>query len=342
MNNLTKLVQNSFNPPYSLPVYSLSFYHTRPTNLTKITPLTNRPHSHLQKSYVALYEQKEIERKRGVNSANANGAAHPISILNAKPAYSTGADSSTPFDQKKSIPTTKIHNTPPLPPKPNSRIVLVIGPPGSGKGTLCQSLTSLNPAFKHISIGEEIRRILLNPNHILTQRYADIVRTGGLLPDNVVIEIVSNIIRASHTSNSVILLDGYPRNLKQLIEFQQHFSDDFTIIHLDIDKETAIERILNRGENRADDKLNTILKRLEVFETNTQPMLDQLMATQANTIITLAKNPIENALNPVTKEASILHQSQSAYQKLNQHPEIFQALSTHSQDRSEESETSNS
>jgi adenylate kinase len=100
---------------------------------------------------------------------------------------------------------------------PSQKYLLLFGAPGVGKGTYAK-LLQRDLGLLHISTGDEIRRILKGPvsaqyDESLIAKILSIVRTGGLVSDEVVLDILREKVGVA--ANGVIL-DGFPRTRAQL------------------------------------------------------------------------------------------------------------------------------
>ncbi|HIK25953.1 MAG: adenylate kinase [Thermosynechococcus sp. Uc] len=163
------------------------------------------------------------------------------------------------------------------------RLVL-FGGPGSGKGTQAAILTTLF-GIPHISTGDILRaeRAAATPLGQQAQSYMD---RGELVPDQVIVEMVANRLQQPDTATGW-LLDGFPRNGAQAAVFEEmlkniHQDYDY-LLFLDVPAAILQERILNRakqatnGQQRSDDTPETILKRVQVYERETRPMIQRYM-----------------------------------------------------------------
>ncbi len=157
--------------------------------------------------------------------------------------------------------------------------VLLLGPPGSGKGTQGKILGAI-PGFFHCACGDVFRRI--NPNTELGRVFIDYSSRGELVPDEVTIRAWCEHIRAQVTlgaykpESDVLVLDGIPRNVDQARLMEEHI-DVSRIIELYCgDEEKMIERLRRRAlkENRMDDtKEEVIRNRWDVYRAETEPVL---------------------------------------------------------------------
>ena len=157
---------------------------------------------------------------------------------------------------------------------------ILFGAPGCGKGTQGRALGTL-PGFFHCACGDVIRSI--SPGTPLGEKLAGYSSRGELVPDEITIELWKTYIVQCVQAGSFnpeadrLLLDGIPRNTSQarLLEDAIHVEGVF---HLQCDNRFELVTRLRRRatrESRLDDaKEEVILRRLEIFETTTQPLLE--------------------------------------------------------------------
>ncbi len=125
--------------------------------------------------------------------------------------------------------------------------IVMLGAPGSGKGTTAKILAK-RTNLPHISTGDMFREQIKNETELgkLAQSYME---KGQLVPDSVTIDIVRDRLNQADTQNGVIL-DGFPRTAKQAEELDKILADQGKKIdlvpELQIPDEVIIERILNR------------------------------------------------------------------------------------------------
>ncbi|WP_460194470.1 adenylate kinase [Thermosynechococcus sp. FA-CM-4201] len=163
--------------------------------------------------------------------------------------------------------------------------LILFGGPGSGKGTQAAILTTLL-GIPHISTGDILRaeRAAGTPLGQQAQSYMD---RGELVPDQVIVDMVANRLQQPDTAAGW-LLDGFPRNVAQAAVFEEmlksiHQDYDY-LLFLDVPAAILQERALNRakqaanGQQRSDDTPETILKRVQVYERETLPMIQQYMS----------------------------------------------------------------
>jgi adenylate kinase len=155
--------------------------------------------------------------------------------------------------------------------------VLLIGPPGSGKGTQGERLAA-RLGLEHLAAGD-LLRAEVEKGTPLGRRVADMMQRGELVPDAVIISLLMPRVLAASAAKGY-LLDGFPRSLEQaqearkLAELAEAGPD--AVVYLDAPREELVRRILHRAqiEGRADDNPETVTNRLRVFDEATRPLVD--------------------------------------------------------------------
>jgi len=117
--------------------------------------------------------------------------------------------------------------------------LIILGPPGSGKGTVSQKLAQ-EFNLTHISPGEMLREEVTKKTS-LGEEIEKYITKGKLVPDH----IVSDMVKLKIRNHPDFILDGYPRTLEQA-NILAAFTKVDLVISLDIPEETAIERISGR------------------------------------------------------------------------------------------------
>jgi adenylate kinase len=155
--------------------------------------------------------------------------------------------------------------------------LLLLAPPGAGKGTQAKIL-SQHYGIEHISTGDLLRKevALGTPLGRQAKEYLD---RGDLVPDGLIRDMVVERVTEADAKGG-FLLDGYPRNLAQADEASRMSRDQgITVdgaVYLDVSQEELLRRLLARAgtESRSDDNADTIRRRLEVFHSQTRPLAD--------------------------------------------------------------------
>lgn len=184
---------------------------------------------------------------------------------------------------------------------PTMRIVVLLGPPGSGKGTQAMRL-SKETGLPHISTGDLFRENLKN-NTPLGEKVKKYMEGGQLVPDNLVLEMLFDRVGREDCSKGYIL-DGFPRTIPQAEALYRTLGKKPPIvaINLDVSDEVVFKRIEGRltcskcgnlqnryfsppavadkcdkcgGDliQRPDDKADVVNERLKVYHSQTKPLI---------------------------------------------------------------------
>jgi len=155
--------------------------------------------------------------------------------------------------------------------------LLMVAPPGAGKGTQAARLAS-HYGMAHLSSGELLREEVAAGSEI-GRDVAAYLERGDLVPDEVVIEILTKPVLDA-VEHGGYVLDGFPRTLRQAEEAhrvakQVEGIELQAVVHLDVSRDEVRRRLLARArrEGRSDDTEATIAHRLEVYDAQTQPLL---------------------------------------------------------------------
>ncbi|MDA3822785.1 MAG: adenylate kinase, partial [Bacteroidales bacterium] len=153
--------------------------------------------------------------------------------------------------------------------------VVLFGPPGSGKGTQAEKLIE-KYNLTHISTGDLLRSEVAAATE-LGKQAKSIMDQGELVSDDIVIGMIANKLKVN-TDSAGFIFDGFPRTVEQARELRKLLTDYDqrvnVVVSLEVEKEKLIQRLVKRGEEsgRADDKLETITNRIEVYERHTTPV----------------------------------------------------------------------
>ena len=159
--------------------------------------------------------------------------------------------------------------------------IVLLGPPGCGKGTQSKLLVQRN-GFIQLSTGDLLREETSKKNSKLGVKVKNLMESGELVPDEIVIDII--VKKVEEFKNKSVIFDGFPRNLNQatvLDDSLQNVSINldrviFFEINFDILKERIEKRIKETENNnqRKDDNVETLVNRIEVFKESTLPIVD--------------------------------------------------------------------
>jgi adenylate kinase len=152
--------------------------------------------------------------------------------------------------------------------------LLLIGAPGSGKGTQATRLAE-HFGLTHISSGDLLRKHVEDGTS-LGQEVQRFVARGDLVPDSLVMDVLRKPVVAASESGGYVL-DGFPRTVDQA-EAAYAVASELGVaaqvaVHLDVRRDELVRRLLARGRG-SDDTEEVIAHRLEVYEEHTVPMLD--------------------------------------------------------------------
>ena len=177
--------------------------------------------------------------------------------------------------------------------------IIMLGAPGAGKGTQAKKIAA-KYGIPHISTGDIFRENIKNQTE-LGKKVKAILDSGGLVSDDVVLEIVEDRLKKDDCKNGFIL-DGFPRTIPQAEAFEK-LGIDVKVVNFEVDNDLIIARLSNRrvcknckanynvkfmppkvegkcdkcgGElyTRDDDKTESIQNRLVVYRKSTAPLID--------------------------------------------------------------------
>ena len=178
--------------------------------------------------------------------------------------------------------------------------ILILGPQGSGKGTQAKRIAEFY-GVPHIATGDMFRAAVAEDSE-LGQRVAPILEEGGLVPDDLTIEI----IRERLADEDGFVLDGFPRTMAQAEALDELLRElgrnldvvfDFQVPH----HELLLERMLRRAaeEGRSDDTPEAITRRLELYERETAPLVEYYRTMRNNVVGIHADRTIEQVFHEI-------------------------------------------
>ncbi|WP_421709336.1 adenylate kinase [Algihabitans sp.] len=156
--------------------------------------------------------------------------------------------------------------------------VILLGPPGAGKGTQAQRLQERH-GMKQLSTGEMLRAAVASGSE-LGRQAKEIMDAGQLMPDDLMVEMISDRIAQPDCAQGFIL-DGFPRTVRQAEALDEMLAAKglrlHAVIEVRVDDEVLVDRIETRiAESqtvRSDDNVQTLKKRLAVYHAQTAPIL---------------------------------------------------------------------
>jgi len=182
-------------------------------------------------------------------------------------------------------------------------LIILLGPPGAGKGTQAESIVK-NYGLAYVSTGDILRKAVKEETP-LGCKARENMNQGQLVPDNLVVEIVRERLMEPDCSKGA-LLDGFPRTVDQAVFLDQALPDIGTkidsVLLIEVEEDELIERLTGRrvcsdcGANyhlkfkppkvrnvcdqcggdlyqRDDDTLETVKERLDVYKKQTEPLI---------------------------------------------------------------------
>jgi len=201
-------------------------------------------------------------------------------------------------------------------------IVILLGAPGSGKGTIASRLAETNPNLKHVSSGDLLRGAVAKgtPAGIEAKDYME---NGKLVPDSLIAQMIKDVI-AETTGDVTMLLDGFPRNVAQAEILEKTGAPIRSVVLVDVPDEVIQDRIAGRrtcpkckaGYHvkalppkvegicdkcgaalviRKDDNPDTVKDRLVVYHSETEPLIAFYEAKGLLRKIDGNQGPVKNA-----------------------------------------------
>ena len=160
--------------------------------------------------------------------------------------------------------------------------LLVLGPQGAGKGTQAKRI-ALEYGIPHVSTGDMFRAAQAEGTDFGKQVGA-IMESGKLVPDELTIAMIADRL-SQPDAQAGFVLDGFPRNLAQAEALDAMLGEIGrgldAILFFNIPDEVGMERALKRAEleGRADDTPEVIAKRLQIYHSETEPIIEHYRAT---------------------------------------------------------------
>ena len=156
--------------------------------------------------------------------------------------------------------------------------IVIFGAPGSGKGTKSDLLIE-KYGLEHISTGDVLRAEIKKGTELgkTAKGYID---NGQLIPDALMIDILASVYDAFGRDHKGVIFDGFPRTIPQAEALKKMLEERgdkvAAMLELDVPEDELMTRLIKRGQEsgRADDNEETIKKRLVVYHSQTQPLIE--------------------------------------------------------------------
>ncbi len=151
------------------------------------------------------------------------------------------------------------------------KLFLIIGAPGSGKTTDAQLIAAKHENITHYSTGDMFRAEV-NSGSQRGKTIDSYISKGLIVPIDIAIQTIVSAIKKAPTD--VVVIDGYPRSVEQMIELDKFLQNEAEVklvncIEVDVSKETAFQRVLGRAADaqivRSDDNEEVFLNRMNLF-----------------------------------------------------------------------------
>ena len=156
--------------------------------------------------------------------------------------------------------------------------IVIFGAPGSGKGTQSDLLIE-HYGLGHISTGDVLRNEIKKGTE-LGKTAQGFIEKGNLIPDELMISILANVYDSFGRGHKGVIFDGFPRTIPQAEALKKMLFERgdkvAAMIELDVPEDELMQRLIKRGKEsgRADDNEETIKKRLVVYLSQTQPLIE--------------------------------------------------------------------
>ncbi|RDU67574.1 adenylate kinase [Helicobacter didelphidarum] len=146
------------------------------------------------------------------------------------------------------------------------KLFLIIGAPGSGKTTDAQKIAAANNAIAHYSTGDLLRAEVASGSS-QGKTIESFTSKGNLVPLDIVVQTIVGAI--NNSPKDIILIDGYPRSVEQMMELDKVLAQDFnvklvSVIEVKVSEEVARDRVLGRARG-ADDNAEVFKNRMRVY-----------------------------------------------------------------------------
>ncbi|HCC87376.1 MAG TPA: adenylate kinase [Prevotella sp.] len=156
--------------------------------------------------------------------------------------------------------------------------IVIFGAPGSGKGTQSEKMIE-KYGLGHISTGDVLRDQIKRGTELgkTAKGYID---NGQLIPDDLMVSILADVYDSFGKEHNGVIFDGFPRTIPQAEALKEMLAKRghkvAAMIELDVPEDELMKRLIKRGQEsgRSDDNEETIKKRLNVYHSQTAPLIE--------------------------------------------------------------------
>jgi len=179
--------------------------------------------------------------------------------------------------------------------------ILLLGPQGAGKGTQGK-LIATEQGIPHVATGDMLRAAMAADTE-LGRRVRPIYDSGGLVPDDLMIELIRERL-GEEDAREGFVLDGFPRTMPQAEALEEMLRDigrDLDVVfEFQLEDQVGRERMLRRAaeEGRADDTPEAIDERLRLYHEETEPLLEYFR-TRGNFVPIHADRPVQQVFREI-------------------------------------------
>ena len=181
--------------------------------------------------------------------------------------------------------------------------ILVLGPQGSGKGTQAQRINAMY-GIPHIATGDMIREMKELPTDVGRELKA-VYDRGDLVSDDLMVRLIRDRLSRGDTVGGFVL-DGFPRTMPQaeaLGAVLHELGRDIDVVFdLQVpDREVLMQRMLRRAaeEGRSDDTPEAMVRRLELYDRETAPLIEYYRSHQTNVVGVHADRTVDEVFREI-------------------------------------------
>lgn len=157
------------------------------------------------------------------------------------------------------------------------KVIFILGPPGSGKGTQCEKIVKTFN-YQHLSAGDLLREERAKPGSQYGEMIERHIREGTIVPVEITCSLIERAMQKS--GNNKFLIDGFPRNKDNLDGWNRQMSEKVQLVFVlffDCSSDVCEKRCLARGaagSGRSDDNIESLRKRFMTYKNDTLPIIE--------------------------------------------------------------------